>query len=126
MRRTVDRQTLFVVLACGVVSFIAVLSFLPHADKKVLHTQGRFHSLGHFLIFSLLAYVLARISKSLRTRLLLVAAALIFGLGIEMGECLGFRSGLEWDDVLVDWMGVVAGTLMAIVSTLSRPTIRTR
>jgi cyanate permease len=82
-----------------------------------MHTSGRFHSLGHFLAFCFIAYVAARISRSLAGRLLFFAGSLVFGFGIEVAEHLVFRIALEWKDVLVDAAGVIAGTLLAMAST---------
>jgi hypothetical protein len=52
----------------------------------------------------------------MRGRILFFVFALIFGFGIEIGEHLLFQGPLEWKDVLVDAMGVICGTVAAMVS----------
>jgi hypothetical protein len=110
------QRTLFVSLACLVVPAVIVLSFLPSNDKHLLHTRGHFHSWGHFAVFCVVSFVVARAARSLQSRVLLFLGSLIFGYGIELAEHLTFHAPLEWKDVLVDAAGVIAGTLFAIAS----------
>ncbi|WP_263353476.1 hypothetical protein [Acidicapsa acidisoli] len=112
-----NRRTISAIIAAVVVAAVLIVSFLPGADKRALHSEGRLHSLGHFVAFSVVGYVAGRTSHSLWVRVLVFFGALIFGFGIEIGEHLIFHSGLEWKDVLVDAVGVVCGTLFAIAST---------
>jgi hypothetical protein len=113
---SIRRSTISAALAFFVIASVAIVSFLPSADKRALHTSGRLHSLGHLVTFSVVGYVAGRTSHSLLVRVLVFFGALIFGLGIEAGEHLIFHSGLEWKDVLVDAVGVICGTLFAIAS----------
>ena len=92
-----------------------MLSLLPSGDKSALHTRGRFHSLGHFLIFGLVAYVAGRTTRSIQTRILLFGGVVLFGFGVELAEHLTYKAALEWTDVLVDFVGVLVGTLIAFV-----------
>ncbi len=110
------RSTISIALACVVVAAVAIVSFLPGADKRVLHTSGRLHSWGHLTVFAVVGYVAGRTSSSRKTRVLVFLGALIFVLGIEFGEHLVFHNPLEWKDVLVDGLGVVAGTLFALAT----------
>lgn len=112
-----QQRTIFLALACVVVPAIAILSFLPNSSKQIFHTRGRFHSWGHLLAFSVIAYLVARSARSLRGRILFFIASVIFGVGIEVGEHLVFKSPLEWKDVLVDAAGVIGGTLIAIIAS---------
>ena len=41
--------------------------------------------------------------------------AALFGFGVELAEHLTYKTALEWKDVLVDFAGVFAGTLIAFV-----------
>jgi hypothetical protein len=111
------QRNVFLIFAGIMAPAIAILSFLPSSDKRILHTHGKYHSWGHLLAFSIVAFLLARMASSLRQRMLLFAGSLIFGLGIEVGEHLVFRSPLEWKDVLVDAMGVVGGMLIGVLSS---------
>jgi hypothetical protein len=110
------QRTMFAALAFVLISSVASLSFLPYESKQVLHTRGRFHSWGHLLVFSVIAYLVARVARSLRARVLLFVIALAFGFGIEVTEHLVFHGVLEWKDVAVDALGVAGGTLLAIIS----------
>jgi hypothetical protein len=105
-----------VLLACLVVPGIALFSFLPGRQKQILHTHGRFHSWGHLVCFLVVSYIAARTTKSLRGRLVMFLCSLVLGFGIEAGERLLFKTAMEWKDVLVDAAGVIAGTLLAIIT----------
>ena len=114
--KSVRERTVFITLAWVAVLGVAGISFLPVGDKRLLHTNGKYHSWGHFIAFSFVAFVTGRASRTVRGRVFLFLGSLLFGLGIEVGEHLAFGSLLEWMDVLVDAAGVVGGTLLAIVS----------
>jgi hypothetical protein len=115
IRSSIKERTLFIALACVAFPAIVVLSLLPNGDKTALHTKGRFHSLGHFVIFGLLAYAAGRTTRSVQARIFLFFGVLLFGFGVELAEHLAYKAGLEWRDVLVDFAGVFAGTLIAFV-----------
>ena len=112
-----------IVLACVAVLALLILSFLPQRDKQWLHTEGKWHSLGHLVALGAIAYVATRISHTRRGRLLLFLASLGLGIAIEVGEHLVFRNQLEWKDILMDATGVVLGTLIAIVSMAKKPAL---
>jgi hypothetical protein len=116
LRESRKERIFFIVLSCVVFPAVVILSFLPEADKTKLHTQGRFHSLGHFLIFSFIAFVVGRTSRSLQTRAVLFLCVVVFGFGIEFVEHSLYQGALEWTDVVVDFVGVIGGTLVAFVS----------
>jgi VanZ family protein len=107
----------FLAIAWIVFPATIVLSLLPIEDKSALHTRGRFHSLGHLLIFGLLAYVAAKTTRSMRTRILLFAGVVLFGFVVELVEHLLYGTAMEWKDVLVDALGVTVGTVLAFAST---------
>jgi hypothetical protein len=114
--RNFNRERLvFIALASFALPAIVVLSLLPNGEKMALHTKGRFHSLGHCLIFGILAYAAARTTRSVLTRILLFLGVLLFAFGVELAEHLTYKAALEWKDVLVDFAGVFVGTLIAFV-----------
>ena len=113
----IKKRAIFGALACVVVLAVTILSFLPGRDKHALHTRGRFHSLGHLLAFSIVALLAVRISRSALMRILVFIGSLLFGLGIESAEHLVYHNLLEWKDVLVDALGVIAGTLIGLLTT---------
>jgi hypothetical protein len=104
-----------IAFASAVILAVAIVSFLPGDDKYFLHTRGRFHSWGHLLAFSVIGFGVARIAHSFRGRILFLFSALLLGLAIEYGEHIVFSNPLEWKDVLVDTLGVLCGTLLAIL-----------
>jgi hypothetical protein len=109
-------RALPVAVAGVAVLAVILLSFIPPADKQALHTRGRFHSLGHLLIFSLLAFLAIRASPSIRAQKLVCIGLMAFGFGLELAEHLVFLAPLEWKDVFVDAVGIAAGTYIAILS----------
>lgn len=112
------RKLVFGAALAAMVALIAFVSFLPMGDKHVLHTRGRFHPLGHFLAFATIGFVGTMTPKTSRNRLLFFLGLVLFALGIESGEHLIFEMPMEWSDVLLDWLGVFSGLLLAF---LSRP-----
>ena len=115
------RRKLFIALGCVLIPAVLCLSFLPGTDKYVLHTRGRFHSLGHLITFSALAYVAMRSARTLQVRTLLFVTALFLGFAIELGEHLVYRSYMEWKDVLLDSLGVITGTILALITEPTAP-----
>lgn len=115
-RKIKKNQGTSIAFASAAVAAVAAISFLPGHDKHRLHTSGRYHSWGHLLAFSAVSFVVARTTHSRSARILLFAASLVLGLAIEYGEHAVYRNSLEWKDVLVDSLGVVCGTLLAIVT----------
>jgi hypothetical protein len=73
--------------------------------------------LGHLLAFSIVALFAVRFSRSALIRILVFIGSLLFGLGIESAEHLVYHNSLEWKDVLVDALGVIAGTLIGLLTT---------
>ena len=106
---------LSVVVAC-----VAFGSFLPVRGKRALHTEGRLHVSLHMTIFALVAFVAFRAARSRTTRIAAFAGAVLFGFLIEEGEHLVYGAAMEWKDVLTDTVGVVAGTLLALVTASRR------
>ena len=115
-RNSKKQRNIYTALACFVFPAVVVVSFLPNKDKHLLHTRGRYHSLGHFVVFCVVAYVASRSARSLQARLIVFGLSLVLGLGIEVAEHLVFHAAMEWKDVLVDAAGVIGGTLIAILS----------
>jgi len=115
-RKGPQKQGISIAFASAVVAAVAAVSFLPGHDKHRLHTSGRYHSWGHLLAFSVVSFVVARTTHSRSARILLFAGSLVLGLAIEYGEHAVYHNSLEWKDVLVDGLGVICGTLMAVVT----------
>jgi hypothetical protein len=119
IRSSNKERIFFIALACVVFPATVVLSLLPNGEKTALHTKGRFHSLGHFMIFGLLAYAAGRTTRSVQARIFLFFGVLLFGFGVELAEHLTYMAALEWRDVLIDFGGVFVGTLIAFLGASS-------
>jgi hypothetical protein len=117
IRNSDKDRIVFIAIACIAFPAIVVLSMLPIGDKIALHTRGRFHSLGHFVAFGVVAYVAGRTSRSVQIRIMLFVGVLLFGFGVELAEHLTYQAAFEWTDVLIDAAGVLVGTLIAFVGT---------
>lgn len=92
---------------------IIVLSLIPLPWKNEIGTTGAFHRAGHLLAFLILAFLLCRIASTAAARLIRCAGAVLLGIVLETAEHLLYRDRLEWDDVLVDALGVALGFLCA-------------
>jgi len=92
---------------------VAAVSFLPSGDKQLLHTEGRFHLLGHLLAFAATGFLLALSMGPAWRRLGVLTIGSGLGASIEYAQhrIYGFR--LELLDVLVDIVGVAIGVLLA-------------
>lgn len=108
----------FLALAALIIPAIGLLSFLPGESKHMLHTQGRYHSWGHLVIFVVIGFVLVRAGRNDVQRRWLFIGAMVLGFAIEVGEHLAYGSPLEWKDVFVDVTGAVGGTLAALATLL--------
>jgi hypothetical protein len=116
MSRPNNRRIIFGTVLALMVGLILFVSFLPVGDKRILHTRGRFHPLGHLLAFASIGFVAVMMPKTFRGRILFIAGLLLFAFAIEFGEHLIFLAPMEWTDVLMDFMGVFCGILLALVS----------
>lgn len=118
------RKMTSLVLAGVVAAAVLAVSFLPEQDKRRLHSGGRLHSWGHLIVFSVVGYVASRAAHSPLGRFVALGLAALFGFAVELGEHLVYGSALEWKDVLVDALGVVAGALLVAVTLPSDPASR--
>ncbi len=90
---------------------------MPLPWKHEIGTTGAFHRAGHLLAFLILAFLLCRIASNTAARLVRCAGAVVLGILLETAEHLIYRDRLEWDDVLVDAIGVALGFLCAFALT---------
>ena len=98
------------------VACVAFVSFLPVRGKRALHTEGRLHVSLHLAVFALVSFVAFHAARSRAARIAAFAGAVLFGFLIEEGEHLIYGGAMEWKDVLTDTMGVIVGTLLAVLS----------
>jgi hypothetical protein len=104
------------------VLLIVVLSLIPLPWKNAIGTTGAFHRAGHLLAFLILAFLLCGIASTATAKLIRSAGAVLLGIGLEIAEHLLYHDRLEWDDVLVDAIGVALGLLcaFAVISRTGR------
>ncbi len=74
-----------------------------------LHTTGIRHIVVHFGVFAVLGLLLMLSFDTRPARLLAVLSGIALGLGTELYEHLAFQSPMEFGDVIVDALGVLAG-----------------
>ena len=92
-------------------AFILVLSFLPGNLKSLLHTTGRWHALGHFLVFCAATYVL---SYSRAQYSFIACIVAIFACSVEVAQHLFYPGEIfEWKDVGIDLVGSTMGIAVA-------------
>jgi hypothetical protein len=106
------------IVAGFVLAGVFFVSFLPVADKRALHTEGRLHVGLHFAVFTIVGFVALRAAHSRAWRVATFAGAVLFGFAMEEGEHLVYGGAMEWKDVFVDALGVTAGTLLAALSII--------
>jgi VanZ family protein len=82
-------------------------------DKQLLHTEGRFHLLGHFLAFAAIGFLLALSVGSAWKRLLVLAIGAGLGYSIEFAQHYVFHFRIELHDVLMDILGISVGIIFA-------------
>jgi hypothetical protein len=100
-------------------AWVAVLS-LRLSWRRIFHTNGPLHFLGHALVFGFSAFVACRSARSLRQRLIRGAAVVAFGFALEVAESRLFGKRLEWEDILTDTFGVLLFLLAALWLDLRR------
>ena len=118
-----SRSLLLPSFVAAVVSFV---SFLPVRGKRALHTEGRWHASLHLAVFCIVGFVAVRTARSWAARIAAFAGAVLFGFLIEEGEHLVYGASMEWKDVLVDTIGAIAGTLLALLTVSREPDIDPR
>ena len=104
----------WLLLGFALVAGALVLSFLPPHTKFQLHTKGRLHYAGHFLVFGAVGFALLRAARSNGERLAALALALGFGPLIEFAEHRHYGFSIEWPDVLVDFLAVIVAAAIAL------------
>jgi VanZ family protein len=109
----IKNRSAFRACACVSIAVIAALSFLPVGDKRLLHTEGRFHLLGHFLAFAGIGSLLALSVGSAWKRLLVLVVGAALGYSIEFAQHYVFHFRIELHDVLMDVLGISVGIIAA-------------
>jgi uncharacterized membrane protein YqgA involved in biofilm formation len=83
-----------------------------------LQTSGALHIATHFGVFAVLGLLMMLSFDTPPVRLLALLAGIALGFATEFYEHIAFQSSMEYGDVLVDVLGVLAG---AVARFMRRP-----
>ncbi|MCX2524149.1 VanZ family protein [Larsenimonas rhizosphaerae] len=108
-------HTLWKMAAGGWAMAIAIGSLMPGDD---LPSHLPWDKLQHGLGYGVLAALLYAAGL---TRLQALMSAFVFGVAIEYGQCLvPGRMGGDWEDILANTLGALAGLVLATIIRLYR------
>jgi VanZ like family len=88
---------------------VTTLSLVPLGVKSRLGTKGFLHAFDHLLAFSVTALILCWDSKGFVSVVRTCVAVVAFGCTLELLQFLIYHNPFEWDDVLLDLLGVLLG-----------------
>jgi hypothetical protein len=80
-----------------------------------LQTAGVLHIATHFGVFAVLGFLLMLSFDTQPVRLLAVLSGIALGFTTELYEHVAFQSPMEWGDVAVDALGVLAGAAARVI-----------
>ncbi len=80
-----------------------------------LQTEGILHIATHFGVFAILGLLLMLSFDTPPVRLLAVLSGIALGFTTELYEHLAFHSPMEFGDVAVDALGVLAGAAARVI-----------
>ncbi len=103
------------IAAALLLTVILALSIAPDEIKHPLHTRGHLHNAFHFVAFLAAACLMTLASSGWRNRLLRGCVALVFALTTEYMEATLYMQKIEWQDVGMDALGIVAGLITAFL-----------
>ena len=86
-----------------------------------LQTTGALHIATHFIVFAVLGLLLMLSFEARPVRLLAILSGIALGFTTELYEHLAFHSPMEFGDVLVDALGVLAGAAARFLRKPSTP-----
>ena len=92
---------------------IGTLALVPGQYRAWLHTAGRLHSTMHFVAFFGISLLLLRGTRSKKAHALLIAIAILLGIGTEFVEHRLYHAPLEYKDIVFDLCGILSGWLTA-------------
>jgi VanZ family protein len=98
-----------------------VLTIGSLQPERPTHEHNALHRLFHFACFGILATLSRLVLKNQRSLLFIILACVILGVGLEFGQHLIYRIGIEWDDVRDDAIGAVAGAVVGSWLLTRRP-----
>ena len=99
---------------------ITVLSTMPLRFKLRVGTTGYLHKPGHLLAFLVTTVIFCWAAASLNALLLRSSAICCFAVILEILEWLLYHNRMEWEDVLIDVLGVALGFLIVAAVQRSR------
>lgn len=93
---------------------LATISLAPIKLKFELHTLGRMHYLGHWLIFLITAMLFCWGASGTVVKLRRCLGAVCLGILLEWLERVIYHNAYEWKDVLTDSAGVLAALVLML------------
>jgi hypothetical protein len=94
-------------LAC--VLLVTTLSLVPLDIKSRLGTKGFFHAIDHLAAFSVTTLILCWDSRRIVSIVRICVLVFAFGCTLELLQFFIYHNPFEWDDVLLDLVGVLFG-----------------
>src|SRR5258708_3993891 len=91
------------------VLLVTTLSLVPLGVKSRLGTKGFFHAIDHLLAFSITTLISCWDSKRIASIVRICVLVFALGCTLELLQFLIYHNPFEWDDVLLDLLGVLLG-----------------
>ena len=104
------------VSAAGWMALLMLLSFLPTNRKDELHTRGRLHSAGHLVFFLVAGVLVSASARTARGRAVLLCLVGALAVTVEYLQHITSGAPMEWHDVVVDLLGITAGSILLAVA----------
>lgn len=96
---------------------IIAVSVLPLSFKLRLHTIGKNHDFGHYVVFSITGILFCLAIERWSGRWLLFLFGIVFALAQEWAENALYHAGYEWHDVWTDLAGLITGYVFMLMVT---------
>lgn len=96
---------------------IGLLSVLPGRFVIRGGFRDSLHAAGHVLVFCITAAVFSACAQSEKLRAVYAAWAVLLALISEWLETVVFHNHFEWTDILLDFVGIAFGLILAEAST---------
>lgn len=90
---------------------LTLLSLLPLHVKRTIGTTGKLHDMGHILAFAITSVLFLRYNRPGPWAVWRLWPVLLFAIGLEAVESVLYGNILEWPDIGLDALGMLAGLL---------------
>ena len=100
---------------------LAALSLAPINVKLMLGTMGRFHSIGHLLVFGITAYLCLGKARTAGSRVTYALVLLALSAFLELLETILYHNPFEWRDLGLDALAITAVLAGFLAITAPKP-----